>query len=55
VVGGYQCDIGGRVQGDHYGKLSWERGGRDTPLCPAGKKVAIHADGKRESNCLPSR
>jgi hypothetical protein len=51
VVHGYQCDIGEGTseRGSHYGKLSWEGGGRDTPLCPAGKKVAIHTDGKRET------
>ena len=51
VVHGYQCDIGAGSsdRGSHYGKLSWEGGGRDTPLCPAGKKVVIHPDGKRET------
>ena len=50
-VVGYQCDVGaGRSdRGSHYAKLSWEGGGRLAPLCPAGGKVVIHPDGRRES------
>jgi hypothetical protein len=50
-VVGYQCDVGaGRSdRGSHYAKLSWEGGGRQTPLCQAGEKVVIHRDGRRET------